>query len=140
MEPHHFEGEGLHPIVGWTPEGDGQIDLPKWHDLLSRHDVIERCSGRPDACSVDAHSVECLGVHDVEAAASIHQYLAEPLRANDRVDHERISSRLQDAFWVIGPIKGYGGLQPSEEGRRGRLGRIDLTVRKLLAVLGVIGC
>ena len=26
-----------------------------------------------------------------------------------------------------------------EEGRRGRLGRIDLMVRKLLAVLGVIG-
>ena len=28
MEPNHFEGEGLCPIVGWTPKGDGQIDLP----------------------------------------------------------------------------------------------------------------
>jgi hypothetical protein len=38
---------------------------------------------------------------------------------------------------VVGPIKGYGGLQPLEEGR---LGHIDLTACKLLATLGVIGC
>ena len=69
MEPNHFEGEGLHPIVGHTPEGDGQIDLPKWHGLLSRHDAMERCSGWPDERLVDAHSVECLGVHDVETAS-----------------------------------------------------------------------
>ena len=31
MEPNHFEGEGLRPIVGRTPEGDGQIGVPKWH-------------------------------------------------------------------------------------------------------------
>ena len=42
-------------------------------------------------------------------------------------------------FRVVGPIKGYGGLRPSEEGRHDRLGRIDLVARKLLAVLGVVG-
>ena len=72
VEPNHFKGEGLCPIVGRRPEGDGQIDLPKWHGLLSRHDAVERRSGRPDARSVDAHCVERLGIHDVEAAASIH--------------------------------------------------------------------
>ena len=35
VEPDHLEGKGLHPIIGRIPEGDGQIDLPKWYDLLS---------------------------------------------------------------------------------------------------------
>ena len=100
---------------------------------------MERCSSRSEARLADAHGVKRFGVHDVEAAASIHQYLGEPLRADDRVDLERVSSRLRDAFQVVGPIKGYGGLRPSEEGRRSRPDRIDLAARKLLAVLGVIG-
>ena len=36
VEPNHFEGEGLRPIVGWSLEGDGQVNLSKWHGLLSR--------------------------------------------------------------------------------------------------------
>ena len=47
---------------------------------------------------------------------------------------------MRDALWVVGPIKGYGGLRPSEEGRRGQFGRIDLAARELLAVVGVVGC
>ena len=92
MEPDHLEGKGLHPIIGWILEGDGQIDLPKWHGLLSRHDAMERRSGRSNARSVDIHGIECFGVHDVEAAASIHQHLGELLRADDWVNHERVSS------------------------------------------------
>ena len=49
VEPDHLEGKGLRPIIGWIPEGDGQIDLSKWNDLLSRHDAVERCPGRSDA-------------------------------------------------------------------------------------------
>ena len=79
MEPNHFEGEGLRPIVGWSPEGDGQVDLPKWHGLLSRHDAMKGRFGWSDARSVDAHGIERLGIYDVEAAASIHQYFGEPL-------------------------------------------------------------
>ena len=110
MEPNHFEGEGLRPIVGWTPEGDGQINLPKCHGLLSRHDAMERRSGWSDARSVDAHGVECFNVKNVEAATSIHQYLGEPHRADDWVNHERISPWLWDALQVVDLIKGYGGL------------------------------
>ena len=73
-------------------EGDAQIDLPKWHGLLSRHDAMERRSGWSNMRLVDAHGVERFGIHDVEAAASIHQYLGEPLCADDWVDHEWISS------------------------------------------------
>ena len=89
MELDHLEGEGLCPIIGWTPKGDGQIELPKWQGLLSRHDTVKRRSGRPDARLVDAHGVERLGVQDVEAATPIHRYLGEALHTDDWVDHER---------------------------------------------------
>ena len=118
MEPDHLEVEGLHPIMGWIPKGDGQIDLPEWHGLHYRHDAMERRPGRPDTLSVDAHGVEHFGIHDVEAAASIHRHLSELLHADDRVDHEQVSSQLQDAFRVVDPIKGYGRLRPLEEVRR----------------------
>ena len=49
MEPDHLEGKGLRPIIGRIPKGDRQIDLPKWHGLLSRHDAVERRSGRSNA-------------------------------------------------------------------------------------------
>ena len=117
VEPDHLKGKGLHLVIGWIPEGDGQIHLPKWYGLLSWHDAVERRPDRPDARSVDAHGIERFSVHDVEAAASIHQHLGEPLYAKDRVDYERVSSQLRDAFRVVGPIKGYGGLRPSEESR-----------------------
>ena len=111
LESDHLEGKGIHPVIGRIPKGDGQIDLPKWHDAM------ERRSGRSDTQSVDAHGVKRFSVHDVEATASIHQYLGEPLCADDRVDHERISPRLWDAIRIVGPIKGYGRLQPLlEEG------------------------
>ena len=72
VEPDRLEGKGLCPIIGQIPKGDGQIDLPKWHDLLSRHDAVERCSRWSDAQLVDAYGVEHFGEHDVEAAAFIH--------------------------------------------------------------------
>ena len=97
VEPDHLKGKGLRPIIDWILEGDRKIDLPKWHDLLSRHDAVVRHPGRPDARSVKAHGIERFSVHDVEAAASIHQHLGESLRANDRVDHERISPWL----WML---------------------------------------
>ena len=71
---------------------------------------MERRSGWAETCLVDAHFIKRLGVHDVEAASSIHQYFGEPLWADDRVDHERISPRVRDAIRMVGPIKGYGGL------------------------------
>ena len=89
-EPDHLEGEGLSPVIELIPEGDGQIDLSQWHGLLLGHDAMERRSGWAEACLVDAHLIEHLGVHDVEAAASVHQYFGEPLWAIDRVDDKRI--------------------------------------------------
>ena len=109
MEPDHLEGKGLHPVIGRIPEGDGQIDLPKWHGLLLRHDVLERHPGRPDARSVDAHGVERFSVHDVEAAASIHQHFRQSLWSDDRVDNKWVPSRVWDGIRMVGPVEGYGG-------------------------------
>ena len=101
-EPNYLEGEGLCPIVGWIPEGDGQVDLPDWYGLLSQHDAVEKRPGRPDARSVDADGIKCLYVNDVEATAPVHQYLGEPLRADDRVDHEQVCDSIQ----VVGSVEG----------------------------------
>ena len=49
VEPDHLEGKGFCPIIDQILEGDGQIDLPKWHDLLSRHNAMERCPDWLDA-------------------------------------------------------------------------------------------
>ena len=89
--------------------------------------------------SVDTHYVERLCVHDVEAATSVHQNFGEALWADDRVDHKQIPSRVWDSIRMVGPIEGYGGLRPPEEGRSGWLGRVDFVVRDLLTVFGVIG-
>ena len=105
-EPNHLEGEGLSPIIELIPKGNAQIDLPEWHGLLPEHDAVERRSGRPDARSVDAHGVERFSVHDVEAAASIHQHLGEVLLADDGVDDERVAPRSSDVGRMVPLIKG----------------------------------
>ena len=109
-EPNHLKGEGLSPIIGPIPKSDGQIDLPQWHGLPTRYDAMERCSDGTEVHSVDAHLVERLGIHDVEAAAPIHQYFGEPLWTDDRIDDKRVPSRVQDDIRMVGPIEGYGGL------------------------------
>ena len=100
---------------------------------------MERCSNRAEVRPVDAHLVERLGVHDVEAAASVHQYFCESLRANDRVDYKWIPPWVQDGIRMVSLVEGYGGFRPSEEGRRGRFGRVDLAAHDLLATFGVVG-
>ena len=71
-EPNHLKGEGFSPIIELIPEGNGQIDLSEWHGLLSGDDAVERRSDWAEVRSVDAHYVERLRIHDVEAAASVH--------------------------------------------------------------------
>jgi hypothetical protein len=126
MESNHFKGDGLHPKVGWIPKCDRQVDVPERFGLLPRHDAMERCSSRSDARSVDAHGVEHLNVHDVEAAASVHQHLGESLRTDDRVNHERVPAQMQDALRVVGSVGGDGGPRPLEEGGHGQLSHVDL--------------
>ena len=71
-EPHYVEGEGLSLVIGPIPKSDRQVDLPQWHGLLTRYDAMERRSDGAEVHPVDAHLIERLGIHDVEAAAPIH--------------------------------------------------------------------
>ncbi|KAK8459837.1 hypothetical protein SEVIR_2G221866v4 [Setaria viridis] len=107
-EPHHLKGEDLLPVVGRGPESDGQVDLPERHRLFSRHDAVEWRLAGAEAGAVNPHSVEGLGVEDVEAAASIHEHLDEARRADDGVDDEGVASWMPDASRVVGPIEGDG--------------------------------
>jgi hypothetical protein len=59
---------------------------------------MERPSALVELGSTDPHGIEGFGIHYVEAAASIHQYLGEPHVADDRVNNKRISVRLLDAI------------------------------------------
>ena len=70
---------------------------------------MERRLDGVEVRSVDAHLIERLGVHDVEAAASVHQYFRESLWADDRINNKRVPSRVWDGIWMVGPVEGYGG-------------------------------
>ena len=67
---------------------------------------MKRRSGWAEVRLVDAHLVEHFGVHDAEAAASIHQYLGEPGVVDDRIDDERVLPGVWDIVGVVLPIEG----------------------------------
>ena len=138
-EPYHVESEGLGPVIGSIPKSDGHIDLPEWYGLFARHDAMKRRSDGAEVRPVDTHLVERSGVHNVEAAAPVHQYFRESLWANDRVNDKWVPSWVWDGIRMVGSVEGYGGFRPPEEGRHGRSGCIDFAARDLLAALRVIG-
>ena len=108
-EPYHVKGEGFSPVIRPIPKSDGQIDLPQWHGLPTRHDAMEGRSNGTEVHSVDAHLIEHLGVHDVEAATSVHQYFRESLWADDWIDNKRVPSRVWDGIRMVSSVEGYGG-------------------------------
>ena len=87
---------------------------------------MKRCSDGMEVRSVDAHLIERFGVHDVEAAASVHQYLSEPGVADDRIDDERVLSEVWDIVGVVLLIKGDRLPRPVKVLGSGYLNREDL--------------
>ena len=65
------------------------------------------------------HELQGVGVHDVEAAASVHEHLGEASVADDGVDNERVTSRMRDVVGVVLAAKGDGILRLVEVGWRG---------------------
>jgi hypothetical protein len=53
-------------------------------------------------------------VEYVEVASLVHHHLGEARGAHDRVDHERVPSRVRNMTRVIPLVKGDGHLRPSE--------------------------
>jgi hypothetical protein len=60
-----------------------------------------------------------LGVHDVEAAASVHQYLGELCATDDGFENKRVLARLWNVIRVVIMIEGDGRPGPIEEGWHG---------------------
>jgi hypothetical protein len=88
---------------------------------------VEGCSARAELGSTDLHGVKGFSVHDVEATASVHQYLGEPRVADDGIDNQRILARLRDAIWVVITIKSDCRFGLVKEGWCGWLSVIDFS-------------
>jgi hypothetical protein len=88
---------------------------------------------------VDSHGVKCLGIHDVEAAAFVHQYFGELRVADDGVNNKQISARLRDVIWMVIMVESDGRSKLVELGWHGRLSNVDLSVFQLVVAPGVIG-
>jgi hypothetical protein len=113
--------------------------LPEGQGSLPWYKTVERRSARAELGPTDPHGVKGFSVHDVETTASIHQYLGEPRAADDGVNNKWILAWLRDAIRMVVTIESKGRSGPVEEGWRGWLNGVDLSVFQLALAPGVIG-
>jgi hypothetical protein len=128
-EPDHLEREGFPAEVGGSSEADGQIELPKGQDALSRDDPVKGRRIGPDRGQVDLQEPKGLSVDDVEATASVHEDLGEPGVADDRIDNERVPSWARHAIGVVALVRAWGGSLGAPS-RRGGLDGCDGVARR----------
>jgi len=103
-KPHYLESEYFLAEVGCCAEAHRQIDLAEGLDSLPRRNAMEWRLAGAKLVQYDPHELQGAGVHDVEAAASVHEYLGEAGAADDGVDNERIPSRMRDVVgWSSWP-------------------------------------
>jgi hypothetical protein len=100
---------------------------------------VERCSARAELGLTDSHGVEGHGIHDVEAAASIHQYFGKPCVANNKIDNKWVSTRLWDVIRVVIAVECDGRPRLVEEGWHGWVGGVDLSALQLALAPRVVG-
>jgi hypothetical protein len=86
--------------------------LSKGLDALPGDDPVKGRRTGPDRGRIDFQEPEGLGVDDVEAPASIHEYLGEPDIADDGVDNERVLSWARHAVGVVALVEGDGLVGP----------------------------
>ena len=89
-----------------VPKCHQQIDLSKWHCLISMYDAMKRCPRRPEASPVDSHGIESVSVEDVEATPTIHKHLGETLVADDGVHDQGTLPRSRHIAWIISSNEG----------------------------------
>ena len=107
-KPHYLEGEYLLAEVSRRAEANRQVDLAEGLDSLPRRNAIECRLAGAELVQSDPHELQGVGVHDVEATASVHEHLGEAGVADDGVDNERVSSRMRDVIGVVLAVKGNG--------------------------------
>ena len=87
-EPHHLKGEHLLADVDSRAEADGQVDLTEGLDSIPRRNAVEQRLAGVELVQTDPHELQGVGVHDVEAAASVHEHIGEVSVADDGIHNE----------------------------------------------------
>ena len=95
---------------------------------------------RAELVQFNPHELHGVGVHDVEAPASVHEHLREAGVADDGVDNERVPSRVWDIVGVVIVAEGNGILQPVEVGWRGLGDGEDFPMLTLALPRGHVRC
>ena len=139
-ETHHLEGEHFLAEVRRRAEADRQVNLAERLDPLSRRDAVEGRHARVDLVPPDAHELQGVREHDVEAVAPVHEHLGEPVVADDGINDERVLSRVQDVVGVVLAAEGDGLLRPVEEGRCSLVDGEDLSALALALLRGHVRC
>ena len=81
-----------------------------------------------------------MGVHDVEAAASVHEHLGEAGVADDGIHNEWILSWVWDVVGVVLAAEGDGVLRPVKVGWRGLADGEDFSALMLALPRGHVRC
>src|SRR6185503_9146499 len=105
--------------VSCRAEADRQIDLAEGLDALPRRDTMKWRLAGAKLVQSNPHELQGVGVHDVEAAASVHEHLEEAGVTDDGVDNKRVPSRVWDVVGVVLAAEGNGVLRPVKVGWRG---------------------
>src|SRR5438105_4922727 len=87
----------------------------------------------------DLHVIQGLGEEDVESAATVNQHPVELDRPDDRIQHQRISTRMGDVVQMVRSVEGDWHLRPLKILGGDWYDCIDLPSSKLLLSLGFIG-
>ena len=118
-KPHHLEGKHLLAEVGCRAEADGLVDLAEGLDSFPWRNTMERQLAGAELVQANPHELQGVCVHDVEAAASVHEHLGEMGVADDGIHNEWILSRVRDVVGVVLTAEGDGVFRPIEVGWRG---------------------
>ena len=94
-KPHHLKGEYLLAEVGCSAEPYRQIDLAEGLDSLPRRNAMEWRLAGAKLVQSDPHELQGMGIHDIEAAASVHEHLEEASVADDGIDNKRVPVTAQ---------------------------------------------
>jgi CTP synthase (UTP-ammonia lyase) len=101
LEVYDFKGECPLAVVYLVIEHDRQSDHAEGHNPSSEDDPMERrMQGTQFACH-DVHLFERTLVKDVYATSSVHKDFSHFYASNDRADHQRELTSLDDMIEVI---------------------------------------
>jgi hypothetical protein len=113
-EVDYLECKHLGAVVARVSEGGRHGDPPKRDILFARNHSVDRVWAALELVTGKPQPLKGVEVHEVEAAASIHEGLSEPGRPDQRVDNEGKSPRFGDAIRVVRSIKSDRGLRPAQ--------------------------